>query len=62
MTQHRPNSTGNDKWLRHELYALLQEGLNKTGDSNHSHFNQENQELLVYSNDLSMSERVGLYY
>lgn len=62
MAQHRPDSIGKDKQLRHELYALLQEGLNKTGDSNHSHFNQENQELLVYANDLSISERVGLYY
>lgn len=60
MTQHRLNSANKDKQLRHELYALLQEGLNKNGDSNHSHLNQANQEMSFYANDLS--ERVGLYY
>lgn len=58
MTQHRSDSVmKKDKQLRHELYALLQEGLNKNGDSNHSHLNQE---LVIDTNDLI--ERVGLYY
>lgn len=57
MAQHRLNSSNENTQLRHELYALLQKGLNKNGDSNHSHLNQE---LSVCSNDLS--ERVGLYY
>ncbi|MCI8408223.1 MAG: hypothetical protein HFJ09_02985 [Lachnospiraceae bacterium] len=62
MAQYRLNSTNKDKQLRHELYTLLQEGLNKNGDSNYSHVNQGNQELSLCGNDINLNERVGLYY
>lgn len=62
MAQYRLNSANKDKQLRHELYTLLQEGLIKSGDGNHSHLIQEKQELSLCVNDISLSERVGLYY
>ena len=43
--------------LRHELYDLLHEGLNKEGDSN---YNLVMQDAVVYGG--SMCERTGLYY
>ena len=43
--------------LRHELYDLLHEGLNKEGDSN---YNLVTQDVIFYGG--SMCERAGLYY
>lgn len=62
MAQYRLNSKNKDKQLRHELYTLLQEGLIKNGDSNHSRLNSGNHELLLCVNDMNLNERVGLYY
>lgn len=62
MAQYRLNSVNKDKRLRHELYTLLQEGLTKNGDGNHSHLGQGNQELSLYGSDRNLNGRVGLYY
>lgn len=43
--------------LRHELYALLSEGLSENGESNH---NLSGYDILSYGEQVC--ERTGLYY
>ena len=57
MTQQILDSCSEKERLRHELYDLLHEGLNKEGDSN---YNLVMQDAIVYCD--SMCERTGLYY
>ncbi|MBQ3600837.1 MAG: hypothetical protein II992_06495 [Lachnospiraceae bacterium] len=57
MTQQILDSCSEKEQLRHELYDLLHEGLNKEGDSN---YNLVMQDAIVYCD--SMCERTGLYY
>lgn len=57
MAQQSLNFSLEKEKLRHELYTLLSQGINKNGESNHTPLEHE---ALYYGDTLC--ERGGLYY